>query len=330
MHTIERRTGPTRRMALLAMGGLLGLGSTVAMAGQFPEKPVKLIIGNPPGGTSDILARLVGAELSLIWKQPVVVENMAGASGSIAMGNVARSAPDGYTIGLLNLNHVVFEALTRKPPYVIAKDLTPIVAMARQSNVLVVSSKLPVSTTAQLVAYLKANPSSASFASGGPGSPSHLGGELFKQQTGVEMVHVPYRGAGPAVQDVVAGNVTLMFAAAPSALPQVQGGTMRALGVTGDVRAPQSPSIPTLKEQGFDVVIRDWQGLVGPAGLADDVVRKINADVQAVLARPEIQARISAMGGEVLTGPPADFTAMIQAESTKWKRVITTGGLTAE
>jgi tripartite-type tricarboxylate transporter receptor subunit TctC len=260
----------------------------------------------------------------------VVVENIAGASGSIAMNAVVRAAPDGYTLGLLILNHVVFEALTKKPPYTIAKDTTPIVALARQSNVLVVGPALPVRSAAELVAYARAQRTPISFASGGSGSPSHLAGELFKLQTGVDMLHVPYRGAGPAIQDVMAGNVTVMFSAAPSALPQVSGGTLRALAVTGDTRSPQTPNLPTLKEGGIDVVVRDWQGLVGPVGMPAEVVRKINADVRQVLAKREIETRIAAAGGEIIGGSSDQFASLLRDESTKWKRVIDAAKITAD
>ena len=325
-------TRPTaRRRLLLALSAFCAWGIAPAVHAQaFPHKPVKILIGNPPGGTSDLLARMVGAELSRQWQQPVIIENMAGASGSIAMNAVVRAAPDGYTLGLLILNHVVFEALTKKPPYTIAKDTVPIAALARQSNILVVAPSLPVRNAAELVAYAKAQRTPISFASGGTGSPSHLGGELFKLQTGIDMLHVPYRGAGPAVQDVMAGNVTVMFAAAPSALPQMGGGTLRGLAVTGDARSPQTPNLPTLKEGGIDVVVRDWQGLVGPAGLPAEIVQKINADVQQVLAKPEIAARIAAAGGETIGGTPDAFATLLRDESTKWKRVVDAARITAD
>lgn len=319
-----------RRILGHGLAVLLACMAPHALAESFPNKPVKLLIGNPPGGTSDLLARMVGSELSRIWRQPVVVENLAGASGSIAMQAVVRAAPDGYTLGLLILNHVVFEALAKKPPYLLERDTVPIVALARQSNILVVAPSLPVRSAAELVAYAKAQDKPLSFASGGAGSPSHLAGELFKLQTGLDMLHVPYRGAGPAIQDVMAGNVTLMFAAAPSALPQIAGGTLRGLAVTGDTRSAQSPQLPTLQEGGFQVVVRDWQGLVGPAGLPADVVRKINADVRQVLVKPEIQARIAAAGGEAIGGSPAEFGSLVREETGRWKRVIDAAKITAE
>lgn len=320
-----------RRRLCQALAALSALAVAPHVLAQgFPNKPVKILIGNPPGGTSDLLARLIGTELSRIWQQPVVVENMPGASGSIAMSAVTRAAPDGYTLGLLILNHVVFEAMTKRAPYTIAKDTTPIVALARQSNVLVVSPKLPVRTAGELVAYAKAQPAPITFASGGSGSPSHMAGELFKLQTGIDMVHVPYKGSGPAIQDVIAGTVTLMFSAAPSALPQINGGTLRGLAVTGEARSLQAPNLPTLKEGGINVVVRDWQGLVGPAGLPAEVVRKINADVQQVLAKPEVVARIAAVGGETVGGPPDAFAALLRDESSQWKRVVDTAKISAD
>ena len=321
----------TRRLLCHTLAALSVLAvAPHALAQSFPSKPVKILIGNPPGGTSDLLARMVGIELSRLWQQPVVVENMAGASGSIAMNAVARATPDGYTLGLLILNHVVFEAMTKRAPYVIAKDTTPIVALARQSNILVVSPSLPVRTAAELVAYAKAQSKPITFASGGSGSPSHLAGELFKLQTGVDMLHVPYKGSGPAIQDVVAGTVTLMFSAAPSALPQINGGTLRGLATTGDMRSPQTPNLPTLKEGGINVVVRDWQGLVGPGGMPAEVVRKINADVRQVLAKPEVEARIATAGGETVGGSADAFAAMLRDESSQWKRVVDAAKISAD
>ncbi|WP_372828474.1 Bug family tripartite tricarboxylate transporter substrate binding protein [Polaromonas sp.] len=329
MHPINLRRNTLRQTLGLFVSSLLAFTACSSWAEAFPNRPVKILIGNPPGGTSDLLARMIGTELSRLWQQPVIVENMAGASGSIAMNAVVRSAPDGHTLGLLILNHVVFEGLAKKPPYLLAKDVTPLVALARQSNVLVVGPNLPVKTAADLVSYAKAQRTPIAFASGGPGSPSHLAGELFKLQTGVDMLHVPYRGSGPAIQDVIAGSVTLMFAAAPSALPQIKGGTLRGIAVTGETRSAQTPDLPTLKESGFNVVVRDWQGLVGPAGVPADVVKKVNADVRQILAMPGVAARIATAGGETIGGTPEEFSTLVREESVKWKRVIDDAKITA-
>ena len=301
-----------------------------ALAQDFPARRVRFLIGQPPGGGSDVLARLLGDRLAQIWRQPVVVESLPGASGSIAMNTLIKAAPDGHTLGLLNFNNVVFEALAKNPPYALEKDVTPIISVARQSNVLVVSPAVPAGNVTELLAYIRANPGKVSFASGGAGSPAHLAGELFKLQTGVDMVHVPYKGAGPAVQDVLAGNVTLMFAAAPAALPLVRAGRMRALAVTSDTRSAQTPEIPSLAESGIQFDVRDFQGIVGPAGMPAALLARINADLQQVLEVADVRARIAALGGETTGGTPTRFAGQIRDEAAKWKRVVREAKLSAE
>ena len=293
-----------------------------AFAQDYPTRPVRILVGLSPGGGTDILARLLADKLGQLWQKSVIVENRAGASGSIAMDAVAKAAPDGNTLGILILNHVVFEEMLKTPPYLIARDLTPLISLSRQSNILVVNPAIPATNVTELVAYLKANPGKLSYASGGAGSPAHLAAELFKLQTGVDMVHVPYKGAAPAIQDVLGGSVPIMFAASPSALPQVRAGRLRALAVTSDTRSPQTPDIPSLSESGIQYDVRDWQGVVGPAGMPAALVTRINDDLQKVLEMPNVKARITAIGGEVVGGPPARFAAHLRSEADKWKRVV--------
>ena len=304
--------------------------ATPAQAQDFPARRVRFLIGQPPGGGSDVLARLLGDKLSQIWRQPFVVESLPGASGSIAINAVIRAAPDGYTLGLLNFNNVVFEALAKNPPYALEKDVTPIISVARQSNVLVLSPAVPANNVSEMLAYIRANPGKVSFASGGAGSPAHLAGELFKLQTGVDMVHIPYKGAGPAIQDVLAGNVTLMFAAAPAALPLVRAGKLRALAVTSDTRSAQTPEIPSLAESGIQFDVRDFQGIVAPAGLAPALLSRIHADLQQVLEMADVRARIAQLGGETTGGTPAAFAGQIRSEAAKWQRVVKEAKLSAE
>lgn len=301
-----------------------------AHAQDFPGKRIRLLIGQPPGGGSDVLARLLGEKLTQIWNQPVIVESLPGASGSIAMNAVIRSAPDGHTLGLLNFNNVVYEALAKNSSYNLEKDVTPIVSVARQANILVVNPAIAATSVPELLAYIKANPGKVSFASGGAGSPAHLAGELFKLQTGADMVHIPYKGAGPAVQDVLAGIVQVMFASAPAALPHIRAGKLRALAVTSDTRSAQTPEFPSLSESGIQFDVRDFQGMAGPAGMPAALVARINADFQRVLDMPEIRARIATLGGETTGGTPAQFAAQIREESTKWKRVVRDAKLAVE
>ena len=322
------RITATTAWAMVVACGLSVTGAAVAQ--EFPSKPVRILVGQTAGGGTDILARLLGDKLTQLWRQPVIVENRAGASGAIAMEAVAKAAPDGSTLGMLILNHVVFEEMFKNPPYLIARDLTPLISIARQSNILVVNPAIPANSVAELIAYLKANPGKVSYASGGAGSPAHLAAELFKLQTGVDMVHVPYKGAAPAIQDVLGGSVPIMFAASPSALPQVRAGKLRALAVTSDTRSAQTPDIPSLSESGIQYDVRDWQGLVGPAGLPAALVTRINADLQTVLEMPDVKARIAAIGGEVVGGTAGKFAAQLRSEAQKWKRVVRDAKLTIE
>lgn len=292
-----------------------------APAQDYPARRVRILIGQPPGGGSDLLTRLLADKLTQMWNQPVIVESLPGASGSIAMQALIKSAPDGYTLGLLNFNNVVFLELVKSPPYSLERDITPLISVSRSSNVLVVGPAVKASTIPELLAFIRANPGKVSFASGGAGAPAHVAGELFKLQTGVDMLHIPYKGAGPAIQDVLAGNVTLMFAAAPAALPFVRAGKLRALAVTSDTRSEQTPEIPSLAESGIQFDVRDFQGMVGPAGLPAALGARIHADLQKVLDMPDVKARIAASGGETTGGSAAAFAAYIKSESAKWKRV---------
>ena len=322
MHDSRDTLATGRWLAGIALAFICLALSMPAMAQDFPARRVRFLIGQPPGGGSDVLARLLGDKLALIWRQPVVVESLPGASGSIAMNALIRAAADGYTLGLLNFNNVVFEELAKNPPYALEKDVTPIISVARQSNVLVLSPAVPAGNVSELLAYIRANPGKVSFASGGAGSPAHLAGELFKLQTAVDMVHIPYKGAGPAIQDVLAGNVTLMFAAAPAALPLVRAGKLRALAVTSDTRSAQTPEIPSLAESGIQFDVRDFQGIVGPAGMPPALLARIHADLQQVLEMADVRARIAQLGGETTGGTPAAFAGQIRSEAAKWKRVV--------
>ncbi len=307
-----------RAAVLLAALGVAGAG----WAQDYPSKNVHLLVGFAAGGPTDVLARLVGQKLAEKWKQPVVVENKTGASGTIQLDALDRAAPDGYTLGILNLNHVIAGEMLKKLSFGIQKDFAPIIAIARQGNVLVIHPDIPAKNAAELIVYLKGRPGQVNYASGGNGSPAHVAGELFKMLAGVDMVHVPYKGAAPALQDVVAGHVKVMFAAAPPALPLVKSGKLRALAVTSDTRAPSLPDLPTLAESGINYDVRDWQGLVAPAGIPQELVAKINADVRAVLEQPEVKERIAGLGAEPVGGTPGEFAAYIARETDKWRSVV--------
>jgi tripartite-type tricarboxylate transporter receptor subunit TctC len=293
---------------------------TPAGAQPYPSKPVHVLVGFAAGGSGDTLARMFGDKLAQLWGQPVIVENRIGASGTIALEAVAKAAPDGYTLGMLNFAHVVAGELL-KLTYRI-EDLTPIAGLAQQANVLVLNPSLPPTNVADLIQYLKKRPLGLSFASGGSGSPGHVAGELFMQKTGVEMVHVPYKGGPPALQDVVAGHVGVMFAPAPPALALLQAGKLRAVAVTSNTRSSFLPDLPTLAESGIDYDVRDWHGLVGPPGMPNELASKISGDVLKVLNMPEIRRRIASMTGEPLPGTAGDFARLVSGETVKWRAVV--------
>lgn len=320
----------SRRSFLTAACCALAVGHpTLASAQEYPSKAVHLIVGFAAGGPTDILARLLAERLSQAWQQPVVVENRPGASGMIGLEAVVRAQPDGHTVGVLNMNHVVAQELLAKPVFDIGRDLVPVTGLARQGNVLVVNPSVPARSVAELTAYIKSQAGKANFASGGNGSPAHLAGELFKLTAGLDMAHVAYKGAAPGLQDVVAGHVTLMFAAAPPALTLLKAGKLRALAVTSSSRMSQFPDLPTLAEAGIVVDVRDWQGLVVPAGTPPSVVAKLNGDVLKVLDAPAFKERVAALGGEVAGGTAADFAGHIRSETNKWRKVVKEARITA-
>lgn len=320
----------SRRSFLSAACAAVAAGyAGVARAQEYPSRPVHLIVGFAAGGPTDILARLLAERLSQAWQQPVVVENRAGAGGMIALESVVRAPADGYTVGVLNLNHVVAQELLAKPAFDIGKDLVPVTGIARQGNVLVVNPAVPARSIAELVSYIKSQAGKINYASGGNGSPAHLAGELFKLTAGVDMTHVAYKGAAPGLQDVVAGHVTLMFAAAPPALQLLKAGKLRALAVTSDRRMSQFPDLPTLLESGIAFDVHDWQGLVLPAGASPSVVARLNGEVVKILDAPAFRERVAALGGEVSGGTPAEFAAHIRSETAKWRKVVKEARITA-
>ena len=293
-----------------------------AIGQDFPNKRVRIIVGQAPGGASDTLARIVGDKLSQMWKQPVLIENSAGASGSIGMNTVIKSAPDGHTLALVNFNHVVFEALSINPRYILEKEIIPIIGIATDSNILVVNPNLQIKKVSELVTYSKNNPGKINFASGGVGSSGHLAGELFKLQTGIDMVHIAYKGAGPAIQDVISGTVTMMFSAAPVALPLIKSGKLIPLAVTSESRSTRTPEIPSLSEFGYQFNVRGYHGLAAPVGTPASLINQINSDVKKVLEMDEVKDKIAGLGSEILSGTSNQFSKLISDESQKWRRVI--------
>ncbi|HVG04422.1 MAG TPA: tripartite tricarboxylate transporter substrate binding protein [Burkholderiaceae bacterium] len=313
----------------LLVAATLALCSVAAYAQSWPSRPVRIIVPFPPGGTTDIVARSLGAELQKMWQQPVVVENRAGAGGNVGAEAVAKSPNDGYTllmgtVGTHAINAALFAQSGNKMPFDAVKDFVPITLAAGVPNVMVINSKVPVNTVNEFIAYAKARPGQLNMASSGNGTSIHLTGELFKTMTGTFMVHLPYRGSSPALTDLLAGNTNVMFDNLPSALPHIKSGRLKALAVTSLVRSPALPDIPTMEEaanlKGFDA--SSWFGLFAPAGTSRAIVDKIQADVSKALAVPEVRERFVAQGAQPGGSTPDQFAAFIRAETDKWAKVV--------
>lgn len=311
---------------------LLLFAVVVPLAQAFPERPVRFVVGFTPGGPSDILARALGQKLAERWGQQVVVENRPGAGGNLAAEAVARSAPDGYS-WLLGNNSILAtnHALYRKLAYDPVKDFAPVALVAVQPNILVVHPDVPAKSLAELIALARQSPGKLNYASSGAGAAAHLAGELFKTMAGVDIVHVPYKGAQPALTDVVAGQVQLMFATSASAIPYMKQGRLRALAVTTAQRSPSVPELPTVAEAGLPgFEATTWHGVVVPAATPRAVIEKINTDVNAVLKEKDLSERLAGLGAEVITGTPRDFAEYIAREIPKWTKVVKDSGARAD
>jgi tripartite-type tricarboxylate transporter receptor subunit TctC len=289
----------------------------------WPSRPVRIIVPFPAGGVADLLPRLVGQKLSEKWGQPVIVENKAGAAGNIGMGEGARAAPDGYTLVLAPTGNLTVNPFLFKLPFDTAKDFAPITVLATSPNVLVVHPSVPAKTFAELIAYAKANPGKLNFASPGAGSGAHLAGELLNLDAGIQTQHVPYKGLAPAVTDLLGGQVQMMFAGISTVIQHVKNGKLVALAIASPRRSPQLPDVPTVAESGipgFDVT--SWYGLVARAGTPPAVLEKIQRDAAEALRDPGVREKLAGLGLEPMGNTPAEFGAMIAAESLKWGDIV--------
>ncbi len=318
------------RIALKSVAGLaLALGCAGAFAQSYPAKPIRLVVPYPAGGPLDIMARAIGQKLTEAWHQPVVVDNRAGAGGNIGADLVAKSAPDGYTLLMGAVaTQAINPALYSKIPYDPIKDFTAVALVAQVPNILVVNPSVPAKSVKELIALARAKPGSLNFASGSTGSTGHLAGELFNTMAGVKMVHIPYKGAAPAMADLLSGQVQLMFDNLASSLPNVKAGKLHALAVTTLARSPAVPDLPTIAESGlpgFDLTT--WFGLLVPAGTPHDIVVKLNAEIVRALDSKDMRERLEKMGAE----PPPDntpehFAAFIRSEAEKYAKVVKASG----
>jgi tripartite-type tricarboxylate transporter receptor subunit TctC len=302
---------------------LLALASCCALAQAYPSRPLHVIVPFPPGGPTDVLGRVLGQGLSDALGQPAVVENKAGAAGNIGVDQLAKAAPDGYTIGIVPVGNIaVNPALFANLPYK-ASDLAPVSMLATVENVLVVNSAVPAHNLKELLELAARKPDSVSFASPGAGSQAHLAGELLALSSNVRLLHVAYKGVGPAMNDLLGGQVTMMFAQMSSALPYIKSGKLRALGVASLKRSAVLPDVPTIAEQGvpgFEAV--SWYALMVPAGTPREIVDKLDAETVRLLAKPELKERLAALGMDAGGGKPQELAAAIQRETARWSDVI--------
>ena len=317
-----------RRLQHAFLAALLALWAAGAGAQTYPSKPIRLVVPFPAGGSLDVVARAIGQKLTEAWGQPVVIDNRPGAGGNIGADLVAKSAPDGYTIleGALS-THAVNVSLYSRMPYDPVRDFDPITLVAVTPNVLVLNPSVPATSVKELIAYARANPGKLAFGSGSNGSAGHLAGELFKTEAGVDMVHVPYKGAAPAMQDLLAGRVQLMFDNLANSMQQVRAGKLRALAVTTAHRSTLVPDLPTLSEAGlpgFD--ISTWWGFLAPAGTPKEIVAKWNAEVARILATPEMKDFFAQQGAEPSPTSPEAFGAMIRSEIAKYAKIVKASG----
>lgn len=310
---------------LLLCAVALSTGTTFAAPGDdFPNKAIRIVVTVPPGGAADFIARLVGTRLSQEMGVPVVIENRAGASGTIAAAFVAKADPDGYTLLQNSITtHGIGPALFQKLPYDSFKDLAPISMLAALPLIMTVNATLPATTIEEFVAQAKAKPGQLSFASSGNGGAPHMAGELFKIAADIDMLHVPYKGSGPAVVDLASGRVQVMFDAAPSLLPHIQSGKIRALAAASPKRNPLTPNAPTFDERGIKGLhISLWYGMQAPAATPPVVIGRLNAALRKVLEAPEVQQRLSEQGAQAMPNSPEQFAAFMREESQRWAGVV--------
>jgi tripartite-type tricarboxylate transporter receptor subunit TctC len=303
-----------------------------AGAQTYPVKPVRLVSPYPPGGANDILARIISPKLGEYLGQQIVIENRSGAAGNIGAEFVAKAAPDGYTILMGQASNLTINvSLMSKMPYDPVKDLAPVTLVATTPNLLVVHPSLPVRTVKDLVALAKAKPGAVNYASSGSGSAGHLAGELFKRVAQIDMVHIPYKGAAPALIDVVAGQAQLYFTSPISATPFVKGGRLRMVAVTSLKRSPSLPDIPTVAESGYaDFEVVSWWGILTPAAVPREIIARLHTDIVKVLALPETKIKFADQGADVASNTPAEFAAYIKTEIAKWGKLIKELGVKSE
>ena len=319
-----------RFFLVLLMSMLLGVGVANA-ADTYPSKPIHLIVGFSPGGSADTVGRALAEGLSTRLGQPVIVENKAGANGNIAAEMVSRAAPDGYTIYFPSIGHAVNASLYKNLPYDPVKDFTAIGGVFSAPNMLVVPVSSPYKSVTDIINAARANPGKLTFASSGSGTSVHLSAELFEKMAKIDMIHVPYKGTGSAMPDVISGQVDMSFPNLPSAVPQVKAGNLRAIGVTTAKRSAAAPDIPTIAESGLPgQEMSTWYGLVAPANLPASIRNRLNTELQSILADPKFKDKLIAQGADPMPGTPDQFAQLIKSEIERWRKLIAQTKITIE
>jgi tripartite-type tricarboxylate transporter receptor subunit TctC len=320
-----------RTRLLLFFLGLLSLATSAAFAQAYPSKPIRFVIPFAPGGSTDIIGRVIAEKLSLGLGQPVVVENRPGAGGSVGSDTVAKAAPDGYTILMVPGAHTINASLYQKLPYDTLRDFEPVIQIASVATMIVVHPSVPVKSVGELIELAKARRGELNYGSAGSGTVTHMTAELFKLMAGVDITHVPYKGSSQALKDLLGGQVQVMFANFPGTLQQVQAGRLRVIAVNGARRSPLLPGTPTVAESGIPgFEANTWYGILAPAGTPKAVVARLNSEVTKALDAPEVRDFLSKEGGEVVGGTSEEFAAFIRADIVKWARVIKQAGVRAD
>ncbi len=317
-----------RILRTLAAGLLLLFPPALASAQDFPAKPIKLIVPFPAGGPNDIIARIVGQRMSELAKQPVLIENRGGQAGVLGTDAIAKAAPDGYTIGIVSASSLVINPSMEKVPYDVIRDFAPVTLVVTVPEMLVVASNVRANNMAELIALAKAQPGKLNFASAGLGGLPHLAGELFKLTAKIDVVHVPYRGAAPAINDLLGQQVEMTFLDLPVILPHIKSGSLRPIALGARERAPTAPDVPTTAEVGMpDLLIENWYGMIAPGGTPPAIVASLNRIATAAVADPAVKTKLADQGLTVVGDSPEHFREFIGSETAKWAKVIKDAGL---
>jgi tripartite-type tricarboxylate transporter receptor subunit TctC len=319
-----------RRLLALSICAIAAGAGGVALAADYPTRPVKWVVPYPPAGTTDVLARIIAQWLTEKMAQPFVIENKPGAGNNLGTESVVKAAPDGYTMLLVNPANGINATLYKELNFNVIRDIAPVAGIVRTPNVMEVTPSFPARTVAEFIAYCKANPGKINMASSGSGTSVHLSGELFKSMTGCQMLHVPYKGAGPALTDLMGGQVDVIFDNLPSSIGHIKSGKIRVLAVTSAEREPSLPDVPTVAETVPGYEATAWFGVGMPKGTPKDVIEKVNAEVNRALADPKMRARLAELGGKPIAGTPEDFGKVIAAETAKWEKVVISSGAKVE